>query len=203
MHTVGVVLAGGRSRRFGSPKSAALLHGLPLLAHATGLLSTILGDVRVVGGPPDAVPAGIPWRADREPGAGPLAALETALRWAASDGSAAVLLLGVDMPLVPVGLLQEILADRDSQIVIPESAGPAGMEPLCARYRVTLVDDLVAARGDGVRSLRDFISRVSATRIPPDRIRRHGDPDRIFLNVNTPADLARAESYRPKSGGGQ
>jgi molybdenum cofactor guanylyltransferase len=194
VQTVGIVLAGGRSRRFGSPKPDALFRGRPLLHHATDLLRTALGDVRVVGGTPEAAPAGVRWHPDGEPGAGPLAALETALGLATGDGAEAVLLLGVDMPLVPTALLEDLLADRGSGIVVPESTGPVGIEPLCARYPVTLLDDLVTARGAGARSLRDFISRVGASRIPLDRVRRHGDPGLIFLNVNTPADLARAEA---------
>jgi molybdopterin-guanine dinucleotide biosynthesis protein A len=194
VQTVGIVLAGGRSQRFGSPKAAALFRGRPLLHHATDLLRTALDDVRVVGGAPEAPPAGVRWHPDGEPGAGPLAALETALRLAAGDGAEGVLLLGVDMPLVPPALLQDLLADGGSGIVVPESTGRIGIEPLCARYPLSLLDDLVAARGAGARSLRDLISRVGAGRISLDRVRRHGDPDLIFLNVNTPADLARAEA---------
>jgi len=200
--TVGMVLAGGQSRRFGSSKAAALFHGTPLLHRTIETLGDVTADVRVVGDAKCPIPPGIRWRADIEPGTGPLGGLETALRWAAEDDADSVLLLAVDMPLVPPGILREIADHPGGDIVVPESTGPAGIEPLCARYGVGILGLLRAARQDGIRSLRAFLSLTGASRIPLEEVRRHGDPDRIFLNVNTLADLAQAEAHHvPTSSG--
>ena len=153
-----------------------------------------MDDVRIVGHPPGPLPHGVRSRPDPEPGTGPLAALETALRWAAEDGADAILLLAVDMPLVPPKLLRDIARSPEPGIVVPESGGPAGMEPLCARYPVSLADDVVTLRTEGEQSLRALIAHAGAVRLPLAHMRRHGPPEHVFLNVNTPADLIRAEA---------
>ena len=195
MQRVGVVLAGGRSRRFGAPKTAARFHGRPLLDHAVRLLGEAVGDVRIVGHPPGPLPPGVRSRPDPEPGAGPLAALETALQWGAEEGADTILILAVDMPLVPPSLLRDIALCSEPGIVVPESGGPAGMEPLCARYPVGLAAYVASLRAEGERSLRALIVRAGAVRVPSAHIQAHGPPERIFLNVNTPADLSRAETF--------
>jgi hypothetical protein len=40
-----------------------------------------------------------------------------------------------------------------------------------------------------------FYEDVRVARLEADRVARHGDPSRIFMNVNTPDDLALAESF--------
>ncbi|MFI5274966.1 MAG: molybdenum cofactor guanylyltransferase, partial [Ktedonobacterales bacterium] len=78
--TIGVVLAGGQSRRMGASKAALLIGGEPLLRHVTRRLAEALPAVLVVGTP--ALAALVPsltLLADRRPGVGPLAGIEAAL----------------------------------------------------------------------------------------------------------------------------
>jgi hypothetical protein len=46
-----------------------------------------------------------------------------------------------------------------------------------------------------------FYDEVRLVRLPAERVARHGDPSRIFMNVNTPDDLALAESFLAEANG--
>jgi molybdopterin-guanine dinucleotide biosynthesis protein A len=94
---VGAVLCGGRSSRFGQDKALADAGGVPLgLRVVEALRSGGADPVVAVGGA--AGPAlAIPTIADRAPGAGPLAALATALLW---TGAGLVVVTPCDLPLL-------------------------------------------------------------------------------------------------------
>ena len=94
------------------------------------------------------------------------------------------------MPFVTPALLAH-LAARDEPLVVPEAGGR--LHPLLARYEPALLD--AAARG--ARRRRARCTRWSPSWAGAASTRRScarfGDPERLLFNVNTPADLARAE----------
>jgi molybdopterin-guanine dinucleotide biosynthesis protein A len=192
---VGVVLAGGRARRFdGRPKGLELVAGRRIADRAADAVRQVSDALLVAGSPAGAddwLP-GIPRVPDDVPDAGPLAGLLAALRHA----DAAVLLVGWDMPFVSPALLGELrwLAERSGAAAcVPESDAAGRLEPLCAYYASTCAPtaaDLLAA---GRRSMLGLLDAVAVERIPLRRVLDFGDPGRIFLNVNTPADLELAE----------
>ena len=93
---LGAVLAGGRSRRFGSDKSALPFAGEPLWRRQLGVLRAAGATETVLVLRPDqAAPAGVRCRWDRLEGVGPLAGLEAAL---VAPESSFVAVLAVDMP---------------------------------------------------------------------------------------------------------
>jgi molybdopterin-guanine dinucleotide biosynthesis protein A len=118
-----IVLAGGRSSRFGRDKLAEPLGGRALLDHAIDAVLALGPDVDVVvvAGPRGRphVPAGIRVAHDPRAFEGPLAGVATGLAALAADVDRLVV-VGGDMPtLVPgvLGLLVEALADADAAIL--------------------------------------------------------------------------------------
>jgi molybdenum cofactor guanylyltransferase len=163
---LGVVLAGGRSRRFGSDKALALLEGRRLIDHAIDALAAQCATVAVLGRP---------WQrglalADRPAcGIGPLAGLAAALHHAAGHGFASVLCVACDTVGLPADLavlLGDAPAVADGQWTIGH--WPAGCAPM--------IDAHIAAGG---RSLAGWARHAGARCVvlPPMR------------NINTPADL--------------
>ena len=74
------VLAGGRSRRFGSDKARLLIGGKPLLLRVARQLAPVAASVRVVAGEPGGYrDLGLPTIADPIPGRGPMGGLLAAL----------------------------------------------------------------------------------------------------------------------------
>lgn len=86
-------------------------------------------------------------------------------------------------------------------IVLPASPGPRGVEPLFAAYRTTCIPAIDAALADGDRRMIGFHERVSVHTIPLAEVQALVDPERAFLNVNTPADRERAEAMAKRGGG--
>jgi len=186
--TTGVVVAGGRSTRFGDrEKALAELDGRPMLAHVVATLS--IGDGVVVNCRPDQrtafadVLAGLDtevrWALDDQPDEGPLAGLATAL--AAVDTDRAVV-LGCDMPLVDADALAALRDGLDTaDAAVPRTDG--GPEPLHAAYRVD--PTLTAARAaldDGERSLRALLGRLT--------VAYHDDvPAQSLTSVDTETQL--------------
>jgi molybdopterin-guanine dinucleotide biosynthesis protein A len=196
---LGVISAGGVSSRYGSPKALAEVGGVRAVDRVLAALRTALDHddvVAIVNDPDLAERIGLPHRGDVLPNTGALAGVHTALLWSAERQSRGALVLGCDMPLIEPELLSHILAlSGDADIVIPESTGPRGVEPLCAYYSTVCIAAIEAAVAAGNRRMIGFHGAVRVLRIPLSTVRQYGDPDRIFLNLNTPADRDAADRW--------
>jgi molybdenum cofactor guanylyltransferase len=170
--TLGVVLAGGMSTRFGSDKALAEYRGHTLLAHAVDLLSGWCEHV-IVAGRAEAPAPTVPDHP--RPGMGPLGGLLAALRDAADEGYAGVLSIGVDTLDLPADL--------------PDLLGPApaylATQPVVGHWRpedALLLEELLA--GDGSHAMMAFAEACGARAVTLPT-----SP----ANINTPADLAQLE----------
>jgi molybdopterin-guanine dinucleotide biosynthesis protein A len=190
-----VVLAGGRSSRFGSDKLAAGLRGRPLLAHALAAAATVADEVVVVAAP-DAAPAipplPIPVRVVHDPEAygGPLVGTLAGARAARGER---LLVVAGDMPgLAPAVLraLLEATAGGASAVHLGRSDPEARPQPLPFAARtddVRLAAPVRLAEGD--RSLRGLLAALHAT-VLPEAVWRPLDPaGRTLDDIDTPEDL--------------
>ena len=100
-----------------------------------------------------------------------------------------------DAPFLQAGVVRTLLEalGPSDDIVIPETA--AGLEPLCAIYSkrcLAVIENLLDRQQFKIQT---FFPSVRVTKIAEKRL-RSADPDLIsFFNINTPADLTRAESW--------
>jgi molybdenum cofactor guanylyltransferase len=193
---LGVILAGGLSRRFGSPKAFAEVAGQPILHRVRAALSAAVPEVVAIGQDPLLLAVGLDCRPDASPGGGPMAGLQVGLRWAQERGLPGVLLAGCDMPLLSPGLLRHIMlrAAATPLAVVPVGHAGGEPEPLCAWYSIACLPEVDRRIASGQRAMRALVTIPGVELIHPDQVRRFGDPDTIFLNVNTPADRDRAET---------
>lgn len=206
----GAVLAGGRSRRFGSDKALAELGGESLLERAVHKLERVAARVGIVANESATRAGSVAVRPDEIPEIGPLGGLYTALGWAVEEGTEGVIVLATDMPFVPVGLLVALAEGLDAgTAVVPASRGPRGLEPLCAAYHVDCLDAVTDAVERGERAVISFFPAVRVRVLEPRLVSTFGDPEEIFFNVNRPADQERARELlgrlgvvdpRPRSG---
>lgn len=196
---LGVILAGGASRRFGTPKALARVAGRRIVDRMRDALAAAVPDVVVSANEPALfADLGLPVRADEVAGLGALGGIHTALRWAAERGASGALVVACDMPWVSAELLRTIVertASADADAVVPESGGRRGIEPLCAWYSVRALPQVERMIGKGERRVHLLIDRIHAEVISIDDVRRIGDPGILFLNVNTVDDLRRAERH--------
>ncbi len=197
---VGIVLAGGASRRFGRDKATLEIArsreggegetGVETLAEwALRRLAEVCGEVAVADGGRGLL-AGISTLADG-PGRGPAAGLLGAAR---AFPARALLVLACDLPAVSARLLAKIAAiaaGGDFDLVLPRWEG--GAEPLAALYgpkALAALDRRVAAGNFALYDLAERPGMNVATLSAADLL-PFGPPEEIFANVNTPEDLAR------------
>ena len=195
---LGVIMAGGRNTRFGTHKALARVGGRRILDRVRAALVEVAPEIVLVANEPEVYgAAGLPLRGDVRPGTGVLGVILTALQWARERGRSGALVVACDMPFVPAALLREIAARTAAQpapdVVAPESGGKRGVEPLCAWYGTGCIGAVERALDRDDRRVVAFFDEVRVERIPLEEVRRHGDPDVMFLNVNTPEERERAE----------
>jgi molybdopterin-guanine dinucleotide biosynthesis protein A len=161
----GILLAGGASSRFGSPKALARFEGETLAGRAWRLLGEAC-DERIAVGRLE----GLPFPVLADEGTGPVAAIAEGLRNASHEVAVVV---PVDMPLLTVDALR-LLADACRDAAVAQE-GPLP----CAVARRTL-----PAFETGERRLRTVLDGLDIGRVELDPA--------LLANVNEPVDLRRA-----------
>ncbi|MEO5919226.1 MAG: molybdenum cofactor guanylyltransferase [Candidatus Limnocylindrales bacterium] len=189
----GIVLAGGRSSRFGSDKLAVQLDGRPLLHHAIEAVGLVCAEVLVVVGP-DGAPdlphiPGTDLRLvrDPEPLGGPLVGLGAGL--AAASYSVA-LAVGGDMPRLEAAVLVLMLdAVGSAEAAILDVAG-GRLQTLPMALRVEPARTAhERIREAGGRSLRQLLDELDLSRIPVATWRALDAPGSTIIDIDRPSDL--------------
>ena len=194
----GVVLAGGKSRRTGGePKALLSFGGRPLIQLIVETLESVLpgGCVVVTNTPELYAFLGRPMVGDVFPEGGSLGGIYSGLLAAATPSA---LCVACDMPFVSPGFLG-YLADRagEADVVIPEVAGE--LQPLHAVYGRTCVPAMERRLRANRLKVTGFFDEVRVLVVPAETVARFRDPALLFMNLNTPEDLARARALWPEA----
>jgi molybdopterin-guanine dinucleotide biosynthesis protein A len=183
-----VILAGGRSSRFGRDKLAEPIGGRSLLGHAIDAVRPIATEIVVVGAPdatPD-VPDDV--RVIHDPVAfeGPLAGARVGL---AAARESTVVIVGGDMPDLVVAVLASMVEALDGfDVVALEDGGRPRPLPIVVRRMPTLE---AAGRllDSGERRLRALLESLVSDAIPEATWRRLDPEGRTMHDIDTEADL--------------
>jgi molybdopterin-guanine dinucleotide biosynthesis protein A len=209
MSVTAIVLAGGRSARFGSDKLAAELDGAPLLAATIAAVAQVADGVIVAAGSRpderiarDAMDGQVSVVLDHAPFAGPLAALSGALDAAADRDPRATfaIVVGGDMPrLVPAvlrAMLDRLAADAAAEAIILELRGAPRRQVLPLAARVAPARRAVReALASDVRSLHALVGRLATIELPTTDWRALDRAGATLADVDTAADLERLRSH--------
>jgi len=185
----GLVFAGGEGRRMGTDKAVLTIGDRTLLQHAVDRVRAAGGEPIVLGPTRghDEV-AGARQIDDRVDGVpqGPLLALQRGLLALASPGRAVA--LACDLPLVPAALLRHLAqAGEIWDAVVPRSGGE--LQVLSAAYGRECLPAIDRSIARGERAVHLFLKEVRHRVLEEDALQPFGGPE-IFMNLNTPADLA-------------
>ena len=186
----GAVLAGGRGRRIGYPKSRLRIGRERVIDRVVETMKAIFEEVLMVVDDREHFigPAGVSVVEDLIPGRGPLAGIYTALKL--SSGKKVFVAAG-DMPFLQTDLILRILAiarREDCDCVIPRNN--EGFEPLHAVYAVSATPEFERAlRGDDL-SIWAAFSRLNTMYVDTTPVERHS-----FFSINTKEDLKSAILY--------
>lgn len=193
----GIVLAGGRSSRFGSDKLIARVAGERLLDRSVAALASLVTEIVVVSEPgatrelPRSVPVPLRLVSDPEPFGGPLVGLLAGLEAAAEP---LVLVLGGDMPSAVPAVLRLLVArlasDETRAAVVLEALGRQVPLPLAVRTGAA-TDAARRLLGDGERRLRAILERLATATIAEGEWRPLDPTAETLLDVDEPGDLRR------------
>jgi molybdopterin-guanine dinucleotide biosynthesis protein A len=185
---VGVVIAGGRSTRFGGEKAVAGLGDKPLLMWAAQRLQRSCEAVAVNARPGTEAESlaraeGLALLYDAPGDAtGPLSGVKAGLIWARELGARAIAVSPCDVPLLPDDLFARLIAAAGTGAAMAETS--EGHQPLCAVWPVSALGKLTEALADGAHPATWLmLESIGAIRV------RFPRPE-AFTNVNTRADLA-------------
>lgn len=165
---LGLIIAGGQSRRFGSDKALAEIEGKAMLDHVVDVLRPQTGALVICG----RRWRDLPTLDDRPNGeVGPLAGLNAGLQYAARQGFGAVLSVPVDVMPLP---------DRLSEWLGSDGPAVFRTQHLIGWWPVSLAPLLDAYLAEGQRTLNGWIERSGARRV---------DEPAGLVNVNFRRDL--------------
>lgn len=189
---LGIVIAGGRSLRFGGEKAVATLAGRPLLLWAADRLARNCSRVAVnarpgTGAAELAAAQGLEVISDAPGDAdGPLAGVKAGLAWAAGHGATALAVSPCDVPLLPDDLYSRLYDAANGGAAMAETA--EGRQPLCAIWPVSALGPLREALAGGAHPATwKMLEQVGAVKVRFEETER-------FANLNTREDLAGFEA---------
>jgi molybdopterin-guanine dinucleotide biosynthesis protein A len=121
---------------------------------------------------------------------GSLVGIHTALVAAAGP----VLVVAWDMPFLTGALLRELARIGRGAAFAAAPCGGDGPEPFCAVYSPASLPFVEAALDEGDLRVGRLLARLPALDLlESSAVSRHGDPRRLFFNVNSADQLTEAE----------
>ena len=182
-----LVLAGGKSTRFGADKARHALDGRAMLERVVEAVAPVAEAV-LIGVGQAGVDYGVPAArqvVDRVGDAGPLAGLHAGLAEAETPW---LLVVACDMPFITPEVLQALLTARGPEVEAVVAQTPDGRShPLCACYHQNTLSTVEAHLAAGALAMHALLDRLK-------NVRFVDLPARPLRNVNRPSDLDRSEN---------
>ena len=193
----GVILAGGRSSRFGRNKALAELNGRPLIEHVAATLCPLFSSCLVVTNTPGQYRfLDLPMIGDVFPNEGPLAGIHAALQ---SSREERVFIAACDMPFLAPELVRylcKLSRESDSLAVLPRLT--RGPEPLCAVYHRDAAGLFAQRLGRDQGSVADALARVKVRWVGEAELLTVVPDLKSFVNLNYPEELEAVQVVRVK-----
>ena len=190
-----LILAGGASRRFGSPKALASFRGRAMIEWVAEAVRPVADELLVSvadAAQSEAIHERLPdarFVTDARRDRGPIEGLDRGLRAARGD---LVLVAPCDAPLLRTDLYVRFLERIGShEAAVPR---PEAIDPVRAAYRRTAAVRVLDREGLGVPSPSALVDRLDAVFLAEGEL-RSVDPELVsFLDVNSLEELARVEA---------
>lgn len=192
MRITGVIQAGGKSTRMGGePKALIELGGRRIVERVVAAIEHVVDDVLVVTNTPERYAfLGLPMVGDVFPDGGSLGGIYSGLLAAAGDAAFTV---ACDMPFLRADVVRLVVERAgEGDVVIPRVGDQ--LETLHASYAKRCLPHMEERLRAGRLRIVGFFDAVRVVEISEATVRRLADPTVVFMNVNTPDELARARA---------
>ncbi len=192
---LGVVLAGGRSARFGGDKALAMLAGKTLLERVCERTRPQVAILLInrSGQAQCSVPQGYTSLADEHPNQGPLAGVLAALKHAEGHGYTRVATFPCDTPFLPDDTVSRMCARAgDAELCIAQRGDEEHF--VVSLWSIDCRLTLERAFDGGVRSIWAAATKLNMVGVNFP-IEGEGPGGNAFFNINTLDDLAIADTW--------
>lgn len=192
----GVILAGGKSRRFGSDKALTRVQEHYLIEFPLKILYKIFDEILIVTSSVLLSPIksalsrykNLRIVTDIYPEHGALGGIYTALL---SSGTPYIFVTACDMPFLNSKFIKYMLSiienEKGIEVIIPKSRG--GYEALHAIYNVAIKNIIKNNLVVNKNKIIDSIANAHTYVIPYDDIKKFDKEERMFKNINTQQQL--------------
>ena len=112
-----------------------------------------------------------------------------------------MLVVAWDMPFVTTPLLRGMraLGEAGASAVVPAHGDPPVLEALCAYYAPDALPVCTRLLAEGERRAHALFDALRSAVIIPERLlAEHGDPERLFLSVDSPEQLVELAGVMPR-----
>ena len=190
MSVTGVIQAGGKSTRMGGrPKALMELGGRRIIDRVVDVMRAVTDDLLIVTNTSEAYASlGLPMVADVFPDHGSLGGIYTGLRAASRDS---IFTVACDMPFLMPDVAR-LVTDRAAlaDVIVPVVGGR--FETLHACYAKSCLGPMESKLRAGHLKIAGFFDAVRVLTISEEEVGRFRSPDLVFMNVNTPDEMAEA-----------
>jgi len=194
-----IILAGGKSSRFGTNKALYKLEQKPMLINIIEKLDPLFDKIYVIGNKNYDYENlnKVEYLTDEIPNKGPLGGLYTGLKATDSDYN---YLQACDMPFVCKEYLEymknHIQINSDYDAYIPEKNGY--LEPFVGIYKKNIKVEVLDLIREEKLNFDNLFEKIKINRIAEDKIEEIADTDRIFFNINKKEDLIKYKNFKAK-----
>lgn len=200
MKTGCIILAGGKGRRLGREKAWVELRGISLLQRAVSNLEFLNSEIVIVKAAGQKLPhlsAGVNLKLvqDSVEGKGPLAGILSGL---VNSKYGHNLVLACDMPLLNKDLVKYMASVAAGYDAVVPCSGKL-LEPLQAIYSKSCILEIEKLLTQDTLKIDILFSKVNTRLVESTEIERFDAAHLSFMNINTPADLKKAEELLERS----
>lgn len=194
-----IILAGGKSSRFGSNKAQYRLEQKPMLLNVIEKLKPFFNKIYVIGNKEYDYNEleNVEYIVDIIPNKGPLGGLYTGLKATDSEYN---YLQACDMPFVCKEYLKYmksyISKNNQYDAYIPEKNGY--LEPFVGIYRQSIKKEVISLIKEDKLNFDNLFEKINIKRIEERKIAKIADTDRIFFNINKKEDLIKYDKFKAK-----
>lgn len=187
-----IILAGGKSSRMGFDKAFIKIKGIPIIKEQVRLLKTFFKKVIIVTNNPHKYKLrAVKVIRDIIPDKGPLGGVYSGLK---ASNSFYNFVVACDIPFINLKLIKYMISRRYGfDVVVPKTQ--KGYEALFAIYSKNCIQPIYTILNTDDLRIKGVFAKVRLKEITEQQLKNFGDPNTLFMNINTKDDLCRISTY--------
>lgn len=184
----GIILAGGKSVRYGQDKAFIPFNGSFLIDKVISVMKKVFRDVIIIANEPEKYSRfGLPIYEDIIKNIGPIGGILTGI---VCSQKPAGFFVACDMPFLNPELISYMVRIRNGfDVVIPKIG--ENIEPLHAIYTKKCIPHIKEIIQKQIYGIRAFFPKVSVRYVKEKEIVSYDPELRFLVNINTPEDMRR------------